>query len=69
MISVDKMEVFALVVKAVEKNDNRTASELMRIISKSIQQDRENNSFSERIEISNKKDEQLIKRLIQKASS
>ena len=59
MIQVNKMEAFALVVKALDKNDAVTASEIMKIIKKSMVFDKEKNQFSEMIEISNKKDERV----------
>lgn len=68
MIRIDKIEAFSLVVRALDKDDTQTAGELMRIITKSIQKDRESNSFSEVIEISDRKDEQLIRRLLQRVN-
>lgn len=68
MIRIDKIEAFSLVVRALDKDDTKTAGELMRIITKSIQKDRESNSFSEIIEISDRKDEQLIRRLLQRVN-
>ena len=68
MIRIDKIEAFSLVGRALDKDDTQTAGELMRIITKSIQKDRESNSFSEVIEISDRKDEQLIRRLLQRVN-
>lgn len=59
MIQVNKMEAFALVVKALDKNDAVTASEIMKIIKKSMIFDKEKNQFSEIIEIADKKDERV----------
>ena len=64
MISIDKMEAFELVVRALEKEDGKTASEMMKIIAKSIKDDKENNRFSQQIEVVDKKDEKLIKELL-----
>lgn len=64
MIRIDKMEAFSLAVKSAESNDNKTANELMRIISKSIEEDKKNKRFSQCIEITNKKDEKFIRSLL-----
>ena len=64
MIRIDKMEAFSLAVKSAESNDNKTANELMRIISKSIEEDKKNKRFSQCIEITNKKDEKFISSLL-----
>ena len=64
MISIDKMDAFELVAKALEKNDMRTVSSIMNIITKSINEDKKNNNFSQTIVITNKKDEKLIKKLL-----
>ncbi len=45
MISIDKMEAFSLVVRSIEKDDTKTASKLMRIISKSIEEDKKISAF------------------------
>lgn len=63
MIRVDKMEAFALVVKAMENDDEKTAREIMNVISKSIKQERSNNRFSQYIEIEDKKVEKFFKGL------
>ena len=61
MIRIDKMEAFALVVKAMENGDGKTASEIMRVISKSLKREKDNNKFSPYIEITEKKDEKLFR--------
>lgn len=65
MIRVDKMDVFAMVVEALERDDPQTASALMQIISKSIKKEKKFDKFSQNIEINNKKDERLIKQLLE----
>lgn len=65
MIKIDKMDAFGMVVKALE-NDDKTASEVMKIISKSLKKEKENNKFSEYIDIEDKKDERFFKRLLEK---
>lgn len=64
MIRVDKMDVFAMVVEAIERDDPQTASALMQIISKALKNERKKDKFSEEIVINNKKDEKLIKQLL-----
>lgn len=66
MIKIDKMDAFGMVVKALENNDDKTASEVMKIISKSLKKEKENNKFSEYIDIEDKKDERFFKRLLEK---
>lgn len=66
MIRIDKMEAFEIVVRLVEMNENTMANELMRIISKSIQEDKKNKRFSKCIEITNKKDEKFIANLLKR---
>lgn len=63
MISIDKVEIFSMVVQAMDKNDMRTASDLMKIISKSIDKEKKSNQFSFEIKVDNKKDEKLIRKL------
>ena len=64
MMRIDKMEAFSLAVKFGELNDNKTANELMRIISKSIEEEKKNRCFSQYIEITNKKDEKFIRKIL-----
>lgn len=46
MVSIDKIEAFSMVVKAMEKDDMETASEVMKIISRSIEKEKKSNKFS-----------------------
>lgn len=64
MLRIDKMDIFTMVVEAIERNDSETASELMQIISKSIKKEKKNDKFLQQIEINNKKDEKLVKQLL-----
>lgn len=64
MLRIDKMDIFTMVVEAIERNDSETASELMQIISKSIKKEKKSNKFLQQIEINNKKDEKLVKQLL-----
>lgn len=64
MIKIDKMEAFEIVVKLVETNENQKANELMKIISKSIEEDKINNRFSKCIEITDSKDEKMVRNLL-----
>ena len=47
MIKIDKMEAFGIVVKLVETNENQMANELMKIITKSMEQDKRNNKLEQ----------------------
>lgn len=60
MMRIDKMEAFSIVVRLVEKNENKMANELMKIISKSIEEEKKNKNFSQFIEIKSKKIEKFI---------
>ena len=40
MIKIDKMEAFEIVVRLVEANENKMANDLMKVISKSIEEDK-----------------------------
>lgn len=51
MVSIDKIEAFSMVVKAMEKDDMETASEVMKIISRSIEKEKKSNKFSNKIDI------------------
>lgn len=64
MIRIDKLEAFSLVVRLVEMNENKMANELMKIISRSIEEDKKNKHFSQSIEIKNKKDEKFVAGLL-----
>ena len=64
MIKIDKMEAFEIVVKLVETNENQKANELMKIISKSIEEDKINNRFSKCIEITDSKAAKMVRNLL-----
>lgn len=64
MMKIDKMDAFALVVKAMENNDGKTASEIMKVISKSVKKEKESVKFSQYIEIEDKKVEKLFNELL-----
>ncbi len=69
MIRIDKMDAFSIVVRLAEINENEKANELMKIISKSIKEDKENKRFSKCIEVTNKKDEKFLSNLLKMISS
>lgn len=69
MIKIDKMEAFEIVVRLVEANENKMANDLMKIISKSIEEDKKNKRFSKSIEITNKKDEKFVANLLRTTQS
>lgn len=64
MIKIDKMEAFGIVVKLVETNENQMANELMKIITKSMEQDKRNNKFSKCIEVTDPKVEKMVRNLL-----
>ncbi|MDD3138880.1 MAG: hypothetical protein PHX08_07910 [Lachnospiraceae bacterium] len=66
MVKVNKMDAFSMVVRAMEKNDGKTASEIMKVISKSLNKEKRENKFSEYIEIMDKKDEKYFRELLKK---
>ncbi len=63
-MKVDKIYAFSLVIKALENNDEKTASAIMEIIVESIDKDKKNNKFSNQIEINNKKDEKYFENVV-----
>ena len=69
MIKIDKMEAFEIVVRLVEANENKMANDLMKVISKSIEEDKKNKRFSKSIEITNKKDEKFVANLLRTEQS
>ena len=69
MIKIDKMEAFEIVVRLVEANENKIANDLIKGISKSIEEDKKNKRFSKSIEITNKKDEKFVANLLRTKQS
>ena len=61
MAKVSKMDAFALVIEAAEKGDEKTANEILKIIYRSISKE---SSFSNEIEIKNKRDEKYFKKIM-----
>ena len=66
MVKIDKLDAFSLVIEAIESGDEKTANEIMRIITKSISKDKKNNKFSTEIELNGKKEEKYFKKLLSK---
>lgn len=64
MIKLEKMEAFSIVVRLVEINENKMANELMKIITKSIEEDKVHKRFSQYIEVTDKKDEKTLANLL-----
>lgn len=64
MVKIGKLDAFSLVVEAADSGDEKTANEIMKIIMKSINKDKRNNSFSTEIEVNGKKEERFLKRLL-----
>lgn len=61
MIKVSKTEAFNLVAKALENDDEKSANDILQIISKSILKDSDQLVFSPYIEIKNKKEIKVFK--------
>lgn len=65
MPKVDKIDAFSLVVKSLEKGDEKKANEMMRILIKSIRQsNKENHKASNQIEIKDARDAKLFEAII-----
>lgn len=62
MLKISKMDAFSLVIDAVDKGDEKTANEILKIISKSISRE---SRFSNEIEVKGKKHEKIFKRLLE----
>lgn len=56
MAKISRRNGFLAVTEAIENNDEDTANAIFSILSQSIQKDRDNNSFTEYIELSTKQE-------------
>lgn len=63
-MDIKKIEAFEMVVNATEKNDNTMAQKLMRIISKSIQNEKKVNIITNQIQIDDPADVKTIEKAI-----
>ena len=63
-MDINKMEAFEMVVNATEKNDNTMAQKLMRIISKSIKNEKKINIITNQIQIDDPADVQTVEKAI-----
>lgn len=64
MVKIDKMDAFLQVIKALDKEDVKTADGIMKVISVSIEKDKKNGKFSRQIEISERIGKRLFRELI-----
>lgn len=64
MSKISKMVAFQCVSEALDKNDYKTANEIMNIISKSIKKNKKNNIISSEIELNGSKDEKYFKKYL-----
>lgn len=64
MCEIEKIDAFSLVVKAMEKGDEKTANRMLQIIMKSIRQSQKVKSKSNLIEIRDEKDAQLFREFL-----
>lgn len=64
MYRIKRLDAFALVVKALERGDEKTANKMMQIIVKEIQKNKTSKNQSLVIEIENAKDAHLFKELL-----
>ena len=66
MTKVLKEDVFKEIVSLIEKGDYTLAQKMLRIISKSIQEEKANGTYSDYLVLSNRKEELLFQKLINK---
>lgn len=50
-VKISKVDAFQHVTDAVDRGDYKTANEIMSIITRSINKDKQNNAFSEEIDL------------------
>ncbi len=62
-MKISKIDAFTLMIKTMEKGDEKSANEMLRIIQKSISKETRN-TFCDTIEISGKKEEKYFKPLL-----
>lgn len=61
MSKISKMDAFQCVVEAMDKNDYKTANEIMNIINRALMKDKKNSTVSSEIELRGMKEEKLFK--------
>lgn len=61
MVQINKIDAFEQVIKAIDQNNLETASEIMKVLSQSIQKDKSMKNFSEKIQISKQEYEKYFK--------
>lgn len=61
MMQINKIDAFEQVIKAIDQNNLETASEIMKVLSQSIQKDKSMKNFSDKIQISKKEYEKYFK--------
>lgn len=64
MSKISKMVAFQCVSEALDKNDYKTANEIMNIISKSIKKNKKHNIISSEIELNGSKEEKYFKKYL-----
>lgn len=64
MSRISRMEAFVEITKAMDNNKVEKANEMFRIVTESIAADKKNDTFSEYIELKNKKQEMLFKDIL-----
>lgn len=64
MSKVSRMEAFVEITKAMDNNNIEKANEMFQIVAESIATDKKNDTFSEYIELKNKRQEMLFKNIL-----
>ena len=64
MSRVSRIDAFNEIARLIEENDFTRANEMLKILGDSIKKDKEDNTYSEYIELKNKREEMLFMRII-----
>ncbi|GFI28705.1 hypothetical protein IMSAGC013_00082 [Lachnospiraceae bacterium] len=64
MSRISKLDAFQCVVEAMDKNDYKTANEIMNIINRALTKDKKNNTVSSEIELRGMKEEKYFKSIL-----
>ncbi len=60
MPSISKIHAFQSVAEAMDKNDYKTANEILSIINREIMKEKKKKTFSENIQLKSKKEEKIF---------
>lgn len=65
MSKISKIDAFQCVVEAMDKNDYKTANEIMNIINRTLNKDKKNSTISNEIELRGAKEEKYFRNYLE----